>query len=83
MTGSSTQIMLDLADLLHGLRPEAAAATRARLRRVSLTVVAFAAGCALAALCFAWVSQWCFCALPLFGLATLMMRKDIAEADGR
>lgn len=83
MTGSSTQIMLDLADLLHGLRPEAVAATRARLGRVSLAVVAFAAGCALAALCFARLSQWCFCALPLFGLATLMMRKDIAQADGR
>jgi uncharacterized membrane protein YoaK (UPF0700 family) len=83
MTGSSTQIMLDLADLLHGLAPEAAAATRARLRRMTLAVVAFAVGCGLAALFYAQLSQWCFCALPILGFATLMMRSDIAEADGR
>jgi uncharacterized membrane protein YoaK (UPF0700 family) len=83
MTGSSTQIMLDVADLLHGLRPEAAVATRARLRRTILTVVAFTAGCGLAALFYAQLSQWCFCALPILGFATLMMRADITEADGR
>jgi uncharacterized membrane protein YoaK (UPF0700 family) len=83
MTGLSTQIMLDLADLLHGLRPEAAAATRARLRRMVLSVAVFAAGCGLAALFYARLSQWCFCALPLLGIATLMMRNDIAEADSR
>jgi uncharacterized membrane protein YoaK (UPF0700 family) len=81
MTSSSTQIMLDVADLLHGLRPEAAAATRARLRRMILSVAVFAAGCGLAALFYARLSQWCFCALPLLGIATLMMRNDIAEAD--
>jgi uncharacterized membrane protein YoaK (UPF0700 family) len=83
MTGSSTQIMLDLADLLQGMRPEAAAATRARLRRTTLSVAVFAAGCGLAALLYARLGEWCFGALPLLGVATLMMRHDIAEADGR
>jgi len=32
MTGTTTQIMMDLADLMHGLTPEKAPATRARLR---------------------------------------------------
>lgn len=83
MTGSSTQIMIDLADLMRGLQGPAAAATRARLQRMTLCVVLFAAGCGLAAFSFAQLSQWCFCALPLLGLATLMMRADIAEADRR
>jgi uncharacterized membrane protein YoaK (UPF0700 family) len=83
MTGSSTQIMLDLAELLHGVRPEAAAATRARLKRTTLSVLVFGAGCGLAALLYARLGEWCFCALPLLGVATLMMRHDIAEADGR
>ena len=66
MTGTTTQVMLDLGDMLHGLRPE---------------VAAFAAGCALAALGYAFCGKWCFCALPLLGLAALMMRAEISDAD--
>ena len=81
MTGTTTQLMLDLADLLHGLGGEVAAATRARFKRLTLSVVVFAAGCGLAALLYAQVNRWCFCLLPLLGLATLMMRQDISDAD--
>jgi uncharacterized membrane protein YoaK (UPF0700 family) len=83
MTGSTTQVMLDLGDMLHGLRPEVAAATRVRFRRMTLSVAAFAAGCALAALLYALLNKWCFCVLPLLGLATLMMRAEISDADAR
>jgi uncharacterized membrane protein YoaK (UPF0700 family) len=83
MTGTTTQIMLDLADVLHGLRPELAAATRARLLRLTLSVAVFAAGCGLAALLYAKFSNWCFCVLPVLGLCTLMMRAQIADADSR
>jgi uncharacterized membrane protein YoaK (UPF0700 family) len=81
MTGTTTQVMLDLADLMHGLHPEIAAATRARFRRMTLSVAVFAAGCGLAALLYARVSNWCFCALPALGLCALMMRTEIAQAD--
>jgi hypothetical protein len=27
------------------------------------------------------VNTWCFCVLPLCGLAILMMRKEIEDAD--
>lgn len=81
MTGTTTQVMIDLADMLHGLGPEVAAATRARFRRMTLSVAVFAAGCGLAALLYARVSDWCFCALPVLGLCALMMRGEIAEAD--
>jgi uncharacterized membrane protein YoaK (UPF0700 family) len=83
MTGTTTQIMLDLADLLHGLRPDAAGGTRVRLKRMILSVAVFATGCGLAALLYAQLGQWCFCLLPVFGVCTLMMRAEIAEADGR
>jgi uncharacterized membrane protein YoaK (UPF0700 family) len=80
MTGTTTQIMLDLAELTHGLRTEVAAATRARFRRMSLSVVVFAGGCGLAALLFAQTGKWCFCMLPLLGLASLMMRDEVPDA---
>jgi uncharacterized membrane protein YoaK (UPF0700 family) len=81
MTGTTTQIMLDIAEVLHGVRPEVAAITRARLERLTLSVVVFAAGCGLAALLYAQVGKWCFCALPLLGAGTLTLRAEIAAAD--
>ena len=60
MTGTTTQIMIDVADLMLGAPPEAKAAARARLRRMSLSVVCFAAGCLLAALLYGTVQVWCF-----------------------
>lgn len=81
MTGTTTQIMLDLAEMLHGVRPEVAAITRERLRRLTLSVAVFATGCGLAALIYAHAGQWCFCLLPVLGLCTLMLRSEIAQAD--
>lgn len=83
MTGTTTQVMLDLADMLHGLAPEKAAATRARLQTMIASVVLFAAGCALAAVLYAQVNKWCFCVLPVLAACALMMRTDIAEAVAR
>jgi uncharacterized membrane protein YoaK (UPF0700 family) len=82
MTGTTTQIMLDLAEILHGVRPEAAAVTWARLERLTLSVAVFAAGCGLAALLYTHLGTWCFCVLPLLGLCTLALRAEIAQADG-
>lgn len=81
MTGTTTQIMLDLAEMLHGVRPEVAAITRARLKRLTLSVAVFATGCGLAALIYAHAGEWCFCLLPVLGLGTLMLRSEIAQAD--
>jgi len=81
MTGTTTQIMLDIAEVLHGVRPEVAAITRARLERLTLSVAVFAAGCGLAALLYVQVGKWCFCVLPLLGAGTLMLRAEIAAAD--
>jgi uncharacterized membrane protein YoaK (UPF0700 family) len=69
MTGNTTQIMLDLADLMRGAAPEAAAAIRPRLRNMGIAVAAFAAGCATAALAYHAVGVWSFAVPP--GLALL------------
>jgi uncharacterized membrane protein YoaK (UPF0700 family) len=81
MTGSTTQIMLDLGDMLHGLPPEKAATIRTRLKAMTATVVPFAAGCGLAALLFAEINKWCFFALPVLATCALMMRSDIIDAS--
>jgi uncharacterized membrane protein YoaK (UPF0700 family) len=80
MTGTTTQVMLDLADMLHGLEAEVAASTRARFKRMAVSVVVFGAGCGLAAVLYAEVNTWCFCLLPLFGLATLIMSNETSYA---
>ena len=81
MTGSTTQIMLDLAEIVHGLPAATAAATRTRFKRMTVSVAAFAAGCGLAALLYLEMGKWCFCVLPALGITTLLMRTEIAAAD--
>lgn len=82
MTGSTTQIMLDLGDMLHGLPPGKAATIRTRLKAMTASVVMFAGGCALGALLFAEVDKWCFCVLPVLAACSLTMRSQIVDARG-
>jgi uncharacterized membrane protein YoaK (UPF0700 family) len=77
MTGSTTQIMLDVADLVAGLPAAQRAFVAARLRRTAVSVGAFALGCAGAALCYAAFDVWCFVVPPLFAALALTLR--IAE----
>ena len=75
MTGTTTQIMIDLTDKLSG-RPVAEPA-RARLPKMAMSVIAFAAGCGLAALLFALTGMWAFAVPPLVALAAPLL-KDAA-----
>jgi len=72
MTGTTTQIMIDLADLLQG--GEWQPATRQRLARMVGAVTLFALGCGLAALAFALVGAWCFAVPPVIAATTLAVR---------
>jgi uncharacterized membrane protein YoaK (UPF0700 family) len=63
MTGTTTQIMIDIADL-HGLAPDQAAQTKSRLARMSKSVAAFAIGCSGAALLYGRFGEWCFIVPP-------------------
>jgi uncharacterized membrane protein YoaK (UPF0700 family) len=73
MTGTTTQIMLDVAHLLHGAMPEAKSVIRARLTRMSANVISFAVGCAAGALGFALFGDWCFLAPPILALPTFFL----------
>jgi uncharacterized membrane protein YoaK (UPF0700 family) len=73
MTGNTTQIMLDLADLLRGTAPEAAAVIRPRRRRLGLAVATFASGCAAAACAYHYAGVWCFILPPVLGVTGLAL----------
>jgi uncharacterized membrane protein YoaK (UPF0700 family) len=74
MTGTTTQIMIDLADMLRASQPENAASPRPRLLGMAVNIAVFAAGCAAAALLYAGVGVWCFVVPPLLGIGSLVMR---------
>lgn len=74
MTGTTTQIMIDLGDLIGGTAPEARPAIVTRLRRMAAAVAIFAAGCGAAALGYAFVNVWCFVVPPVIALAALVIR---------
>ena len=72
MTGNTTQVVIDIVDLLRGMPDaQAAAAVRGRLSRMAASVVSFAGGCAAAALLFAFTGMWCFALPPLVALAAV------------
>lgn len=66
MTGTTTQIMLDMADLLAGKHSDDLKTVRDRLRRMGFSVLAFALGCACGALAFMLSPVWCFAVPPFF-----------------
>ena len=74
MTGTTTQIMIDLADSLASVAASERQARSARLRRMASNVAMFAAGCATAALAYSLVQVWSFCMPPLVALGIVLLR---------
>lgn len=71
MTGTTTQAMIDIADLMRGgMTPELRAATRARARKLAGSMGVFALGCALAALAYAAAGMWAFIPPVLAGVVS-------------
>jgi uncharacterized membrane protein YoaK (UPF0700 family) len=81
MTGTTTQMMIDLADLFRRPAPQVVQAKRTRLLQMSASVGAFAFGCGLAALLFGGVGVWCFVVPPVIGLAALALRMQAFKGD--
>ena len=73
MTGTTTQLMIDVADVIHGLPPETREAIRLRMRRMSVAMLMFAVGAATAALLFVSVGIWCFILPPVVALIGRMI----------
>jgi len=76
MTGSTTQATIDAVDLLAGVEPAQRAAIRTRFGRLSLAILYFAAGCAVAALLYALVGFWCLAVPVCVGAVAAAMRID-------
>ena len=75
MTGTTTQIMIDLADLIARRATEPRAVILTRLSRLALAVGLFAAGCANAALLYARTGMGEFALLPILGVAAVILAR--------
>ena len=71
MTGNTTQVMIDLADLLRNVQGDARSAALGRLQKMVPAIVSFALGCALAALAYVGLGLWCFVVPPVIALISL------------
>ena len=83
MTGTTTQLMIDIADSLRGLPAEKQAATRARMSAMALAVGSFAAGAAVAAILFSTFGTWCFAVAPVVGLASLLVSVRLQHSNSQ
>jgi uncharacterized membrane protein YoaK (UPF0700 family) len=80
MTGTTTQMMIDIADLIRGAPGVARDAIRSRLRRMCVTVVSFAAGAAAGALLFHAIGSRCFALPPVVALLARITAKSSPTA---
>lgn len=78
MTGNTTQVMIDLADLLKGVSGAPRAEALGRLRRMVPAIGTFALGCAVAALAYVGLGMWCFAIPPVVGLLTLPLLHGVS-----
>jgi uncharacterized membrane protein YoaK (UPF0700 family) len=80
MTGTTTQIMIDVADLIRGGPGPARDAMKWRLRRMCVAVASFAAGAAAGALLFHAIGSWCFALPPLVAFLARITAKSSTTA---
>jgi uncharacterized membrane protein YoaK (UPF0700 family) len=81
MTGTTTQVMLDLADRIYARTGETAKPTT-RLARMSTNIVVFAIGCGVAALLYVRLGAWCFVVPPVLAILSLILRLIEARKPG-
>lgn len=81
MTGTTTQIMLDLADLLADRKADEVAAAKARIGKMAAAVITFALGCGFGAAGYMFAPAAAF-ALPAILAATALFASTAgAEAN--
>jgi uncharacterized membrane protein YoaK (UPF0700 family) len=73
MTGTTTQIMIDVADHMRGAPASVLTVARPRMTKMAANVAAFASGCAAGALLFATLGVWCFVLPPLIALPAVFL----------
>ncbi len=80
MTGTTTQMMIDVADTIRGLPADKRVAARSRLRSMGTAVGCFAAGAASAALLFSAAGMWCFAVPPVVALMARVVARSAPAA---
>jgi uncharacterized membrane protein YoaK (UPF0700 family) len=71
MTGTTTQVMIDLADKISGTKGSDSQSSQ-RLVQMSINVLLFAIGCGSAAVAFSFFGVRCFLVLPIVGSLLLI-----------
>ena len=71
MTGNTTQVMIDLADLFKGVQGDERRSVIARLQKMLPAIGTFALGCALGALGYVWLGMWSFALPPVLALISM------------
>jgi uncharacterized membrane protein YoaK (UPF0700 family) len=83
MTGTTTQMMIDIADMIHGAPGVARDAMRSRLRRMCGAVASFAVGAAAGAFLFHAIGSWCFTLPPVVAfLARITAKSSLTAPPG-
>jgi len=83
MTGTTTQVMIDVADLIQGVQDEARAPALGRLRKMIPAICAFAGGCAMAAVGFMAAREWCLVVPPVVAVVTVVAVVRVGLTAGR
>lgn len=73
MTGTTTQVMLDIADLISGKPIEMRDELMARLKRMINSLLSFAVGCAAGAFAYIFSDTWCFAVPPVLIVLSLVL----------
>jgi uncharacterized membrane protein YoaK (UPF0700 family) len=80
MTGTTTQMMIDIADMIREVPGAAGDTMRSRLRRMCVAVASFATGAAAGALLFHAIGSWCFVLPPVVALLARITAKSSLTA---
>ncbi|RZN33755.1 YoaK family protein [Bradyrhizobium sp. Leo121] len=73
MTGTTTQIMIDVADMIYS-KAAPDGQIKARMKNMSWNVFVFAVGCGAAALLYVGYGVWSFVVPPILGGLSLLIR---------
>lgn len=74
MTGSTTQLMIDLADLIQGVK-DGRPVILARMRATAASIGVFAFGCGAAAAVFVAAGVWCFAIPPVLAAVSVTLAR--------
>jgi uncharacterized membrane protein YoaK (UPF0700 family) len=81
MTGTTTQVMIDLADRIWAPRGTDSRLGGSRLARLSTNILLFAIGCGAAALLYSLFGMKCFVVPPIVGSLQLIVLLAASSRD--